>query len=248
MTIGREKLSQFRINFADVKGFYHTQSEAVWSFLLTQQNNSQISGNFLELGVYHGRSSHLAAQFLSNDEICILVDINDISEVSRRMGKYRQDPIIIQSPSHLINKSKTTAYHNSCRLIHIDGDHSGHAVITDLNISLDYIGQRGIICIDDYYSARYPQITAATYKWMDLHPDYRMIMCGFNKAYLVHVRDYDLYDSLIRQYLQSYMDSCGEEVSLSKTTYAHDMGCWGIIPKAERPIVGRDQDPDDIPY
>jgi hypothetical protein len=248
MTSVPHNLYEFRQQFSDVEGFYWPQSEAVWSFLLTSQNSCDIAGNFLEIGVFRGRSAHLVSQFLSPDEICILVDVNDISAVGDRMAQYGRSPTIVQCPSDQLNRSKATQYRGSCRLIHVDGDHSGHAVLTDLDTAKEYIGPRGMIVVDDYYNAQYPQITAATYRWLDVNPEYRTVLCGFNKGYLVHARDYDLYESLIRHHLSPYLEAVGEDASLTKTSYAHDMGCWGIVHKGNRLIVGRDQNQDDVPY
>jgi|SRR5580658_123847 hypothetical protein len=245
---GQRNFKQFRVDFADVEGYYWPQSEAIWSFLLSAQNSCGISGNFLELGVFRGRSAHLAAQFLAKSDTCILVDLADLSAVGRRMAGYRAEPVLIQSASDRLNQTKAAAYRHSCRLIHVDGDHNGHGVLTDLTIAKDYLAQGGIIAVDDYYSPRYPQITTATCKWLDLNPEIRMVLCGFNKAYLVHTRDYDLYESIIRSAMWPYLEALGEDISLAKTSHAHDMGCWGAITKGERSIIGSDRDPDDIPY
>ena len=248
MKDGLEILTNFREKFADIPGFNWPLSEATWSFLLAQQNNSRITGHYLELGVFRGRSANLAAQFLSREELCILVDINDISDVCARISSYRDEPLIIRTPSDQLNYTDAKEYKGQCRLIHVDANHSGYAVIDDLNLSAEYVGRHGVICIDDFFSARYPQITQATYKWLDLNPNFKMILCGYNKSYIVHLKSFALYDRLIRTYFQSYMEGCGEQVSLAKTTCAHDMGCWGIIPKADRPVIGPDQDPDNVPY
>jgi predicted O-methyltransferase YrrM len=243
-----DTLKRFRADFADVEGFYWSQSEALWAFLLAAQNDRGIKGNFLELGVYRGRSAHLVAQFLASDEICVLVDVNDIAAVGERMARYRRRPLLIHGPSDRLNETDARASQGSCRLIHIDGDHSGHAVLTDLDLAQQYLGPRGLIVIDDFFSPRYPQITAATYHWLARQAQYKMVLCGFNKAYLVHARDYDCYESMIRRDLTPYLMALGENVALAKTSYAHDLGCWGAIPERDGLIVGRDQDPADIPY
>jgi hypothetical protein len=248
MSVIRNDLYQFRQRFGDVAGFYWVQSEAVWSFLLNSQNRCDIAGNYLEIGVFHGRSAHLAAQYLSDDEICILVDVNDIAFVGARMAEYGRTAVIVQAPSDQLNRTAAADHRGTCRWIHVDGDHSGHAVLTDLDLAKQYVNSRGVIVVDDYYNAQYPQITAATYKWLDLNPEYRMVLCGFNKAYLVHGRVYDLYESIIRQHLATYLEAVEEDASLAKTSYAHDMGCWGLVRKTDRQIIGRDQAVDDLPY
>jgi hypothetical protein len=130
----------------------------------------------------------------------------------------------------------------------LDGDHSGHAVVSDLDLSKEYLTSRGMIVIDDYFNAQYPKITAVTYKWLDLNPEYRMVLCGFNNAYIVPSHAYDLYESVIQKHLSAYLTAVDEDASLTKTSYTHDMGCWGLIQTANQPIIGRDQAPEHFPY
>ena len=38
-------------------------------------------------------------------------------------------------------------------------------------------------------------------------------------------------------------------VTIAKTSYAHDFGCFSIVaPYGDRDIVGRDEDPNDIVF
>jgi hypothetical protein len=76
-----------------------------------------------------------------------------------------------------------------------------------------------------------------------------MVLCGANKAYLCRTEDFVLFDELIRKYLVPHAASLGVPLTLARTSYAHDYGCFAVEAVAtERPLVGRDEDPDVIVF
>jgi hypothetical protein len=96
---------------------------------------------------------------------------------------------------------------------------------------------------------RYPQLHAAIYKFLFARPDFRMVLCGANKAYLCRTEDFAIYDALIRKHLAPYAASLGCPVSLARTSYAHDYGCFSVQPYVDGcPLIGRDEDPEDVVF
>jgi hypothetical protein len=109
---------------------------------------------------------------------------------------------------------------------------------------------RGVICVDDFFSGRYPQVTAAVYKFLfDTAPLYRMVLCGAGKCYLVRSADYTLYEGLIRKHLAGHLRGRGQSVTIHKSTYAYDMGCFSIDPRGPNmDYRGRDSGTSNIPF
>jgi hypothetical protein len=135
------------------------------------------------------------------------------------------------------------------RFFHVDGEHSCFGTYTDIVIGSEMAGDRALIAIDDFGNMRYPQLHAAVYKFLFARPDFRMVLCGGNKAYLCRAEDFALYDRLIRKHLVPHATALGCPFTLARTSYAHDYGCFAVQPLVEgRALVGRDEDPDEIVF
>jgi hypothetical protein len=63
------------------------QTTAIWDFLLTQQRNLGVMGDFLEIGVFKGKSALLAALYLQLGELALLVDVNEMDSVRDEIAR-----------------------------------------------------------------------------------------------------------------------------------------------------------------
>ena len=80
---------------------------------------------------------------------------------------------------------------------------------------------------------RYPQLVAAVYKFLFDHAQtYKMLLCGMNKCYIVKGDD-AFYEAFIRNDLSGQLKQRGRIVTISKSSYAHDMGCFAVIQRDE---------------
>jgi Methyltransferase domain len=249
-TRARQPLERFRKQFADVEGFLDPRAEIVWDFLLSSQRTMGIAGPMMEIGVWKGRSALLSAMYLAPDEEIVLVDIHPLEAIGRQIDELGGGrAVCITAKSSNLASVDLTRFNGGMRWIHIDGDHSGYSVANDLSLADRFLADHGIVVLDDFFNPRYPQIAAEVYRFLFASPQYKMLLCGINKCYLVRSENYDVYEGLIRKYLSDAFEGQGEVITLSRSTYAHDMGCWSIeMRKSQRLIMGRDQDPANIPY
>jgi Methyltransferase domain len=238
--------------FGDTPGYFQDGAIATWDFLLTTQRQMKVAGNFLEIGVLSGKSALLAACHMQRGEWCILNDINPIDEVVAKIRGLDEPGVeaVLTKSLSLPTNPDLGRFHGTARWIHIDGDHDAHSVTNDLRVAELFLADRGVICVDDFFSGRYPQLTAAVYKFLfDTAPLYRMVLCGAGKCYLVRSADYTLYEGLIRKHLAGHLHGRGQSFTIHKSTYAHDMGCFSIGPReADMDYCGRDADTGDIPF
>jgi Methyltransferase domain len=242
----------YKAKFGDVRGFFVDEDIAVRDFFLGLQHASAIVGNFLEIGVLDGKSAYLGALHLAPDESCLLVDCNNIGHVAAGIADSGLRPAhIVQgrsdSPS---TERQLDAFRGSVRFFHIDGSHTGFATLNDLRMADRFLGDRGIICVDDFPNRRYPQLIAAVYKFLfDNDPIYKMVLCGINKCFIVRAADYTFYESAIRTHLLGHLKIAGHDMTLSKSSYAHDMGCFSILHKWNGlDHWGLDDDPSYLPF
>jgi hypothetical protein len=247
-------LKAYLDQYSEVPGFFAKQAMFDWDFLLTQQDNCTIPGHFLEIGVYEGKSALLGALHLKADEICVLNDIHPMAAVAAAIETFRpRNNFYIQTRStELTINQEIIARRGQFRWIHIDGDHTGHATFQDLQLAGVLVSDRGIICIDDFFSFRYPQLTAAVYRFLfDSIFSFTMLFCGANKCYLCRPEAYPLYEDLIRRFYLLAADGEGMNIDLqlNKSSYARDFGCFSSSPKtSERRLWGLDYSPDEIVY
>jgi hypothetical protein len=184
-------------------------------------------------------------------EPIVLVDINDVTEVAEKIRTFHPENVVAvtgRSSSLFRGNPAYGQYRGTMRFFHVDGGHSCFGTYTDILIGSDLAGDRALIAIDDFGNMRYPQLHAAVYKFLFERPDFRMVLCGANKAYLCRTEDFAFYDRLLREGLVDHATALGCACTLVRTSYAHDYGCFSVQPPAGRPLVGRDEDPDDVVF
>jgi hypothetical protein len=229
------ELEQYVNTYATLEGFMMPEATVVWDFLFVQQRNLNITGDFLEIGVFKGKSALLGALYLQQGELALLVDVNEIHDVRDEIARLSVDARIFQGKSSAL---KTSEQFNDrlgkVRWFHIDGDHTGYSAYNDLCLAEQFVSELGIICADDFCNPRYPQLTAAIFKFLfDRSFLFKMVLCGMNKCYIVHSEAYPIYEDLIRKYMARHILVKGFNLTISKTGYAHDMGCFSVGPRIE---------------
>jgi hypothetical protein len=96
---------------------------------------------------------------------------------------------------------------------------------------------------------RYPQLHAAIYKFLFERTDFKMVLCGAGKAYICLAEDFAWFDERVREGLLDHVGEQGCALSLHRSSYAHDYGCFSIQPRVDdRAFIGRDEAPDEIVF
>jgi hypothetical protein len=245
-------LDRWRMEFASVPGWFNGVSVGIWDSLLTLQTSAGIRGRFLEIGVWKGRSALLSALHAEPAEECVFVDPVLRAEARQGLQAVHPDGLhFIEAPSRALSAGSLPGYEvpsyryrrddgsfqiagvrgaPSYRWIHIDGEHTGVAVAHDLAIAAQLIGERGIICVDDFFSPCYPQITFAVLDHLRANARSLMLfLCGCNKGYLCHPADARWLFAHVAQRLMPDLTALGlPETTLFKTTDPLDLNCFGI--------------------
>ncbi len=244
-------IGTYRARFGALPGFFVDEAIACWDYLLSTQAAMKVGGNVLEIGVYRGKSALLAACHMAAPEVLLLNDIAPIDDVVEAVRSLRGPEVrtVVAKSFSLRTQAALAPLHGTMRWIHIDGDHSGFSVAADLLTAELFLGDKGIICVDDFFSTRYPQVTAAVFRFLEQrNPIYRMVLCGAGKAYLCRSEDHALYDSLVSKYLGPHLRQAKVSASLHKSTPSNDGGCFGLGARQDdRDYVGIDSNPDVIP-
>jgi predicted O-methyltransferase YrrM len=244
-------LGRYTAEFAELPGFFMRESMLLWDFILWAQDRLHIGGDFLEIGVYRGKSGALGAQYLKAAEVAVFVDIYLPAETREALRRARRGNIVFleRRSADLLTDAALHDKGAQFRWCHIDGDHTGYSTAQDLVSSAALVGERGIICVDDFFSFRYPQLTAAVYDFLAANRlRFRMLLCGANKCYICRAPAYAAYEKDIKENLPQYLRAHQTDYQVYKTSYSFDDGCYSIgAGYLDRPIYGLDENPDIIP-
>lgn len=146
-------------------GSYPFPVDSVLFFALTLQISSLQNkhGDLLEIGVEHGGTALLLAQYLKQEEFLHLIDLKLSERFSSSLKKINEDKrnnIIFYEES---SRSKSLHYLDQLkfRYIHIDGGHSYDDVLSDAIRFANSLTDSGICVFDDFFEIRWPEVTMA---------------------------------------------------------------------------------------
>jgi hypothetical protein len=108
------------------------------------------------------------------------------------------------------------------------------------------LADEGIICMDDFFNPAYPQVTAATFSYLQSRRHELMLFaCGYNKGYLARPNFVRHYMEMIRYSLAGELRKRGvTDFTLWKTAPTDDYNCWGIhFRYGDSDYRGLDSDP-----
>lgn len=246
-------LEQFRRSFADVPGWFNEPDICIWDSLLTFQSRSMVRGNFLEIGVWMGRSALLSTLHSAKSEQCVFVDLTPTDEAKVRLESVRDSGLhfLHANSRDLVPEMLPASVPPSYRWIHIDGEHSGGAVAHDLALASSLLGERGIITVDDFFAPVYPQITFAVIDYIRAHPEsLTMFLCGFSKGYLCRPSDsHWLLEYVATELSDDMVERGSPPFTLFKTADPLDLNCFGIDQRRSKDAFrGPDNNPTLLRY
>jgi len=243
---------RYRSEFSDIPGFLQAESMVLWDFFLTLQARLGISGHLLEIGVHMGKSAVLGALYMRPEELAVFVDLNFRDQARDAIQKARpgQNVFLEQRSCDILREPLLRNSAGGFRWCHIDGDHTGYSTTQDLCTAAYLVGERGIICVDDFFNFRYPQLTSAVYQFLNADSArFRMLFCGANKCYICRAQAYASYEHEIRESMAAHIRLHDLTVQLYKTSFSYDGGCFSMwLGDQQRAVYGMDENPDVIPF
>jgi predicted O-methyltransferase YrrM len=252
--VERQLFERYLEKYADVPGFVIPESLATWNCLLTFQRQMGLTAPLMEIGVYYGKSAALLALHLSQDEELFLIDFSaeSVRTAAKLLKSIRPEGIhfLEYKSSERMAWNLATSHARLFRWIHVDGDHKGQTVHNDLSLANHLLADDGIICVDDFMSPRYPQLTYVVCTFLEQHrAELQIFLCGLNKAYLVRPNALPAHLGFVREQLGKQLETLGfKNLTIYKTDYPGILNCFGIGPRwADYLYYGLDEDPMKIP-
>jgi predicted O-methyltransferase YrrM len=240
-------LDRYSKQFSHIEGWFWPDSIAIWDSLLSFQKSSGKTGNFFEIGVYRGKSAALSTLHAREDETCVLLDPHISPECKQTINSIKPKNVIYAEirSTDLLRSSGLPPDTGNCRWIHIDGEHTGMAVLNDMTVANLLLNEDGVVVIDDFFNPQYPQITSAVFDWINQNARQMvMFLVGNNKCYLCRPRSAQSYLTYVKQSLYEDMAARNRpDVSVWKSTVPSDMNTFGLTDRFESfDYVGPDWD------
>lgn len=178
--MGRDLRSYARWQFRRVPGWFTRINAEVFSTLLTDQINRDLTGGVVEIGVHHGRSFLLLSLAAQEHERALAIDVfeeqhlnldmsgkGDLQRFQRNLQKYgNPERVDVLAASSLdITADQITAHVGPVRFFSIDGGHSLDVTLNDLNLAAATIAPHGVIALDDFTSPGWPEVAVAFIQW-----------------------------------------------------------------------------------
>ena len=232
-----------------INGWFSHHAHAFWDLLLGWQKSHVPPGHLVEIGVWKGKSASVLAFHKRDEEELHLIDpVIKPEKVAKSILKVggRVPPNIHfhkRSSFKIDDDAGVRPLTGGVRFCHIDGEHSGHMVYSDMAAAQKLLAEQGVLAVDDFFNPMYPQITEALYLYLDRNPyDFRLFMVGFNKAYLTRPAAFYDYHQFCLDFVPQGMQARDAAVTLAKSTHTADANIFSMIDYT--PGHGRQRGPD----
>jgi len=149
-----------------IEGWLHDVSKFIIPLLDTAQKKQNLNGDIIEIGIWHGKTFIFFNHLLDAGEVVHGYDLSIKKEFIENIHYYQKRTEGIgckysNCDSRDIDVNKLKESHSNIRMFHVDGYHTYEIAHNDLTIAIKTTGDKGIIMLDDFFSATVPGVTHA---------------------------------------------------------------------------------------
>lgn len=193
----------------NIKGWFLPKAMELFVQMDAAQKQRSITGNIMEIGVYHGRSAVLLGQFLADGEEFHACDTftgydNDDAPkfLDTFLTNYRNvvgNPVdhLFDCPSSRLGKmlSEERKY----RIWHIDGYHSYEMTCKDMMTGYMHMADDGMMIVDDFLNQDWLGVNQAVNEFLNAVDDMAIFAYGYNKLFLCKADKHEMYHTAAKQ-------------------------------------------------
>jgi hypothetical protein len=201
-----------------------------------QQSADGVRGGLAEIGVHHGKLFFILSLLRRDGEKLLAMDLFEDDEGNRGTSQSGRDtaffrniealgvPVapdeILKCNSLEVSARDIEARTGPVRLFSIDGGHLYQHVENDLQLALDCLHERGVVIIDDFCTARWPEVTFAAYDFLRAEKaGLAPFLITKSKLYACRTAAVPYYQSMVRsnpvlsRYHSDQVEIVGQEVA-----------------------------------
>lgn len=151
-----------------VQGFLGARAARALSAILTYQRDAGLKGSIAEIGAFQGKTFIGMALAAESEERAIGLDIFPGDTAERLLAGLKaalpadtraQVQIAKTDSTKLTALDWINLLKSPARFVHIDGDHTHDAVLSDIQLATSYLAAGGVVVIDDFLHEWYPDVT-----------------------------------------------------------------------------------------
>jgi len=215
----------------EIQGMCGNLSLATMDTLLCFQNQQNIVGNILEIGVFKGKTAKILSFNCQDTEQLYLVDPVDNfdhTNISSTTPNFK----FLKQTSKIFNENITSNMHSAFRMIHMDPSHMFEDTIIEMSICEKLLSDGGIAIFDDVVNPAFMQCTAAMYKYLYTQPtNLTIFLYSNNKAFLCKKEYYNIYKKFLLTQIQSVLAQDNIYTQLSRTDKElEEFKAFGLLP------------------
>ena len=188
-----------------IDGWFFGLDMGAFIELYALQKKIGVSGNICEVGVWKGKSLVLMSLLREREERLICFDLFDadneeITKDNLKKHGYEADIDFHKGLTSDISRPQLDdIFETPMRFLHIDAGHEYHEVLDQLHLFTPYLGDYGVVAMDDYQDREFPGIEAAVLDFAQkVRPrQFVPFLATGNKMYLCQKHVASVYQSLI---------------------------------------------------
>lgn len=229
-----------------IEGMLMEVSAATWCILLDAQHATWAwqgvgPADYMEIGTFKGKAASILASFAAEyGNALTVVDPVVLPQTRDLLNAITERMRFIEAPSERLRYGDF--HRDNLRhigFVHIDGMHTYSAVLSDLAVCEELVSDFGLICLDDFHSDMYPQVSAAAYKYLSSGlSDLSLFLVGFNKAYLCRNGAKHYFADFVGQHLAYGLEDAGHPVSLVKNDRHDSFDAYALVPFQGERFIG----------
>ena len=184
-----------------VNGWLQRVDAEIIGSVLGFQQQKNIVGGCVEIGVHHGKSFIPLCMALREGEQALCIDIfddqsknldasgkGDFDAFQANLARFHIDPArvsVCKGSSEDVKPDQILQQVGPVRFFSVDGGHWKSIVQNDLLLAEKTLAEGGVIALDDYFRAEWPDVTSGYTLWQEQSTsDIVPFAVGSNKLYL----------------------------------------------------------------
>ena len=169
-------------------GWFNVDDCAHFSLILRMQTAMGMTGDVLEIGSFHGRSTCLLAYCLRPTEILHVCDAFERPSDGKYAVHATQARLWENLTTVNPELSRSAVVIHDCystdlkldesqrfRFVHVDGGHTKDVALNDLRLCAKHMLPHGIMAVDDYAHHSFPEVTEAVDAFLVERSDYQVL-------------------------------------------------------------------------
>ena len=222
-----------RRDIYSVNGYLKSLDAKLIAEIATCQTSEGISAALAEIGVHHGKLFFILALSRQLGEGALAIDLfedDDLNKAARFSGRSRafikhaerlkikiSSNEIFKGDSLTLEQSNIVSRVGNVRIFSVDGGHLYHHLAHDLPLAASVLDARGIIIVDDFCNAQWPDVTAATFDFLtNRKDDFTPVIITNNKLYVAHHNMAPFYKKIAQDFSKKHKSVRSEVVEVKK--------------------------------